>query len=287
LDRDLNSKTGFRAYGYAGLVTIVVAEILMFFRVEPVYTYFTPIVWSGYILLVDSIIYRIQGRSLLVQRRGELLFMLLLSLVFWLTFEAYNLHIKNWHYVGLPNQLWAKCLGFGWSFATILPAILLTTRLLELVGFPKFMVHKVRVGSASRGVLIVLGLLCLTVPPLLNYSVARYLITPIWLGFIFLLEPISARRGGWSLLMDIERGDLSRLMVLFAAGLICGLLWEFWNYWAGAKWIYSVPISLGPRIFEMPLGGYLGFLPFALECHILYGFAMTFRREGWTPRREV
>lgn len=282
-----NRKTGLRAYGYAGLVTIVVAEILMFLRVEPVYTYFTPIAWSGYILLVDSIIYRIQGRSLMGQRRGELLLMLLLSLVFWLIFEAYNLHIKNWHYVGLPNQLWARCLGFGWSFAAILPAILLTARLLELLGFPKVSASKVRIGPTGRRILILLGFLCLTIPPFLSFSAARYLITPIWLGFVFVLEPINAYRGGWSLLMDMERGDLSRLMVMFASGLICGLLWEFWNYWAGAKWVYAVPIPLGPKVFEMPLGGYLGFLPFAVECHVLYGFVMTFRQGGWPQQREV
>ena len=38
------------------------------------------------------------------------------------------------------------------------------------------------------------------------------------------------------------RDGTDRLVNLLAAGLICGLLWEFWNYWGGAKWIYNVPI---------------------------------------------
>jgi len=50
---------------------------------------------------------------------------------------------------------------------------------------------------------------------------------------------------------------------------VCGLMWEFWNYWAMAKWTYNLPF-LGSlesiSYFEMPAIGFLGFLPFALEC---------------------
>ncbi|MHC4652839.1 MAG: hypothetical protein ACYTES_18520, partial [Planctomycetota bacterium] len=56
-------------------------------------------------------------------------------------------------------------------------------------------------------------------------------------------------------------------------GLTCGVLWEFWNYWAAAKWTYDLPF-LGPleqhRLFEMPLPGFGGFLPFALECWVVF-----------------
>ncbi len=60
-------------------------------------------------------------------------------------------------------------------------------------------------------------------------------------------------------------------MALMAGGLTCGFFWEFWNYWAAAKWTYTLPF-LGPfeqyKAFEMPLLGFLGFLPFALECWV-------------------
>ena len=287
MDHVRNRKLSLPAHGYAGLVIILVAEILLFFQVEPVHTYFTAIVWSGYVLLIDGIIYKIQGRSLISRRRGEFLLMLFLSLIFWLIFEFYNLFIRNWYYSGLPDQLWARCLGYAWAFATILPAIFLTARLLEILGFPRVVVPKFSVGPGVRWALIVLGALCLTIPPVLPFSIARHMITPIWLGFVFLLDPINSLRGGWSLLDDLERGDLSRWVVLFASGLICGTLWEFWNYWAGTKWIYAVPFAFGPKIFEMPLGGFLGFLPFAVECHVMYVFVMTFRRWSWFPEREV
>jgi hypothetical protein len=58
-------------------------------------------------------------------------------------------------------------------------------------------------------------------------------------------------------------------------------VWEFWNYWARTKWIYTVPILAEVRIFEMPVPGYLGFPAFALECFAMYAIA---RRLIWRGR---
>jgi hypothetical protein len=33
------------------------------------------------------------------------------------------------------------------------------------------------------------------------------------------------------------------------------------------------------KVFEMPLLGYLGFAPFALECFVMYEFVGTLRRQ--------
>jgi hypothetical protein len=56
------------------------------------------------------------------------------------------------------------------------------------------------------------------------------------------------------------------------SGLICGLLWEIWNYWSISKWIYSVPLFEDLKIFEMPIPGYIGFLVFGLETLTLINF---------------
>ena len=50
------------------------------------------------------------------------------------------------------------------------------------------------------------------------------------------------------------------------AALVCGLCWETWNYYALAKWIYSVPFVHRFQIWEMPLIGFGGYLPFGMEC---------------------
>ena len=64
------------------------------------------------------------------------------------------------------------------------------------------------------------------------------------------------------------------------AGGACGLLWEFWNYWAATKWTYTVPYLGGVKLFEMPVLGFLGFPPFAVECWAMYVFC----RSLLTPR---
>jgi hypothetical protein len=94
----------------------------------------------------------------------------------------------------------------------------------------------------------------------------------LWLGFVFLLDPLNDRLGLPSLFADWRRGRYGRSVALMAGGAICGLLWEFWNYWAIAKWTYNLPFlgSLeGIRYFEMPVLGFAGFLPFALECWVM------------------
>jgi len=94
----------------------------------------------------------------------------------------------------------------------------------------------------------------------------------LWVGLIYLLDPINHHLGGPSLVADWRAGRVMRTLSLFAGGALCGLLWEFWNYWALAKWTYHLPF-LGRfeqyRYFEMPLLGFLGFLPFAAECWVM------------------
>ena len=53
------------------------------------------------------------------------------------------------------------------------------------------------------------------------------------------------------------------------AALACGFFWEMWNYFSLAKWEYSVPLVHRFLIFEMPLLGYGGYLPFGLECMVI------------------
>jgi len=88
--------------------------------------------------------------------------------------------------------------------------------------------------------------------------------------FCFLLDPINHRLNRPSILADLAAGRRSRFYSLLIAGWVCGWLWEFWNYWAAAKWHYIFPMFQKWKIFEMPAPGYLGFLPFALECFAMY-----------------
>jgi len=259
--------------GHLGLLIILAAEILLFSGVELVSQWFTPIVWTGYILLMDKINYRLAGWSLLMDRRKEFFLMIPLSIVCWAIFEVYNLHLNNWVYIGLPENIWVRYFGYGWAFATIFPGIFQTWYFVENIEIFRGLksLRPCRLDRSS-GILILIGILFLIVPILLPESDAKYLFGLVWVGFILCLEPLNHRLGFRSLIGELERGDYSQLANLMAAGIICGLLWEFWNYWAITKWIYTLPFPVGLKYFEMPLLGFLGFLPFAVECYSMFNF---------------
>src|SRR5215475_8419708 len=131
-------RTRLPGYGWMGLAILAAAEWLLFRGVWPVTVYFTPIVWTAYILIVDAMVRAITGKSRLVDRPRKFLETALLSIPLWLIFEIYNLRLTNWTYTGVATSWAGALLGYGWSFATITPAILETADLVEaLCGFTR------------------------------------------------------------------------------------------------------------------------------------------------------
>ncbi len=266
-------------YGWIGLGIVVVAQGLMFLRVDPVATWFMPIVWSGYILFADALALHLRGESLVHDRPREFLMMLWLSLGLWLIFEVFNLRLMNWYYIGVPRQPGLRNLAYGWSFATIFPGIFETADWLGgLLGFERLRSAPRRFSPFLWALSFVLGAACVTIPLALPSRVSRFLFGFVWVGFILLVEPINCYMGAPSLFRQWEEGRLGDTLRFLAAGAVCGLLWEFWNYWALAKWVYAVPILSEVKVFEMPVVGFLGFPPFALGCYALYHFARRLLR---------
>lgn len=259
-------------YGYLGLAVIVIGQALTFLGRQPVATFFTPIAWTGYIAAADAAVLALSGRSLLRSQPGEFLAAATLSVPLWLIFEAYNLRLRNWMYLGLPAQPVVLYFGYAWAFATIWPGILETSQLLRAAGLWRRPSAAVEFSPGGRAFSAVLGATMLAVPLLLPPSLAPYTFGLVWLGFVFLMEPINFRLGAASLLDDLKRGHRARLYSLLMAGAVCGIFWEFWNYWAAARWIYVFPILQQAKLFEMPLPGYLGFPVFGLELFALYCF---------------
>jgi len=258
------------AHGWLGVIALVCAEYLMFRGIEPAATYFSPLAWTAYILLADAAIFAISGESRLRDEPRGLLKMAVLSIPLWLIFEAYNLRLANWIYVGLPQGRVERWFGYAWSFATITPAIFITAALIESFGWFEGDSRPLRLGRPTQTALIALGAALLTFPLLVPARIGTYLFGPVWLGFLFLLEPINYRLHLPSFAGDLARGYRGRLYSFLAAGWVCGWLWEFWNYWARARWIYIFPIAQQWKMFQMPAPGYLAFPVYALECFAMY-----------------
>jgi hypothetical protein len=268
-------------YAYAGAVILFAGQYLTLFGVTLLAVYFTPLAWTGYILWVDGAIYTLRGRSLLKNYRAEFAGLALCSIPLWLLFEAYNLRLANWIYVGLPQNWAARLFGYGWAFATIWPAIFETAsllRALEGASFVEGRSQPMRTPSNRSAATIasLAGVVFLTVPLLVPADAAPYLFGAVWLGFILLLEPINLRTNRESLLRDWLGGNSSRLKALLWAGMICGVFWEFWNHWAAARWFYTVPLLPEYKVFAMPLLGYAGFPAFALECFAMFAFVAPY-----------
>ena len=266
-----------RIHGYIGLLVIIAAEIFLFSGNRIVGGWFTPIVWTGYILFIDAIVFRLQGRSLVVNERTELLVIVFISIGGWWLVELYNApRFWNsdlelwWHYHNLEPNPYLRRVGYDWAFATIYPAMFLTAQVFAASAFAKQKQFRaIRYSRPSLYAMIALGVAGVLLPLVV---VSAWLAPVLWLSFIFLLDPINYLRGWPSIIGDLARGNWRRLLSLLASGLLCGLLWEFWNYWATTKWTYTVPYLGNVKIFEMPVLGYLGFPPFAVECWVMYIF---------------
>ncbi|MBI1737588.1 MAG: hypothetical protein HYR51_20645 [Candidatus Rokubacteria bacterium] len=265
------------AHGFVGLGVIAGAEVALFAGHPVVGRWFTPIVWTGYVLLLDAIVARLTGRSYLTTARAEGVLVAVTSIAGWWLFEWYNaprfwrggaeLVGLWWQYHGMEPNLLLRRVGYDWAFATIFPALFLTAAALRARVFHDVRVRPWRPSERVLRAAVAIGAITALVPLVI---VDVWLVPLVWTSWVLLLEPLNYRAGRPSWLADLARGDASTVLALLASGLVCGVLWEFWNYWAATRWTYTVPYPPALKLFEMPILGYLGFLPFALECYAMY-----------------
>lgn len=264
----------FPLHGILGIITLLISEYFLFKKVDPFYSWFYCFSWWSYILTIDGIIYYKKGNSLIINRTKEFFIMIPWSIFIWLIFEAANLSLKNWYYINLPYSIIERWIGYSIAYGTVLPGLFETTELLETLGFFKnSKIKKIKITRRGNIILIILGLFCLGS----SIFIPRYFFSLIWGGFIFLLEPFNYHFGTRSLLRQLQDGNPRKVYCLLMAGLICGILWEFWNFWSLSKWIYTVPFFEDLKGFEMPFLGFLGFPPFTIEVYVMYEFISTFR----------
>ncbi len=256
----------------AGLTLIAVAWPLAWSHLRPYsdYTFFP--LWLGYILTVDGLVQRRTSTSLLHRdpRRWVLLFVA--SVPLWWLFEGLNSSVNNWKYE-LPRDpaRWEYVALASLSFSTVVPAVFETAELYR--SFPAFnrRRHWLRIAPSRTGLLVIVA--AGVVMSVTTFLFPRQAYPLVWLGLFFILDPLNQILGTNSISGQVARRRWDTVWVLWAAGLTCGFFWEMWNIYSMPKWTYQIPYIEGPRLFEMPLPGYSGYLPFALE---IYAFYQTF-----------
>jgi hypothetical protein len=257
------------------ILQIILAVVVWFVAIwgrllgaEPFVTWLYFFAWWPLVLFLDGILGRLTGKSLLWEQPRDFLRMLFFSVTVWLIFEVFNLWLLNWRYAGVESRIWLRWPGYALAFAAVLPGVLLAAQVLAALGVGGNLRGQVLRFINWQPVFLLLGIICLVLPIL----APSYTFFLIWIAFIFLLDPILDMLTGDSLTRRYLAGERQQHVCLLLAGLACGFWWEMWNFPSSAKWVYTLPVLNFGKIFEMPLLGFIGFLPFALECWVMYEF---------------
>jgi hypothetical protein len=88
----------------------------------------------------------------------------------------------------------------------------------------------------------------------------------LWVSPLLIVLSVQGLTGRRTLLYPLRSGDWRPVVVPALAALACGFFWETWNYFSLARWTYTIPFVQRFHLFEMPILGYGGYLPFGLEC---------------------
>jgi hypothetical protein len=222
---------------------------------------------------MDGLVYWRTGTSLLTRSVSKYVGLFLVSAPVWWIFELLNVRTRNWTYIGaeifspLEYAFWTTL-----SFTTVIPAVFGSAEFFASFDFVKRLGRGLIVSTNRRTTLtfFVLGwvmLALMLIWPLIFFPF-------IWLSLYFILEPINIWLDNRSLAHWTQRGDWRPVIALWLGVLLTAFFWEMWNYYSYPKWIYHVPWGDRFHIFEMPLLGYGGYLPFALELYALYHWVL-------------
>ncbi|CAG1006185.1 hypothetical protein ANAEL_03395 [Anaerolineales bacterium] len=270
-----SQKPNLPIHGWLGLGLVILFWILNWALTGPrTHWGFFPM-WLGYCLGMDGLVKWRTGTSLLTRGPRKYISLFLISAPGWWLFELLNLRTQNWVYDGAeiftPLQY---VLLTTLSFTTVIPAVFGAAEVFASFDFVKQLYRGPVIGTDKRttNFFFILGWIMLAL--LLLYP--KIFFPFIWISIYFILEPINVWLGNRSLVHWTARGDWRPVIALWLGVLLTAFFWEMWNYFSYPKWIYHVPWGNWLHVFEMPLLGYGGYLPFALELYAIYHLTVGF-----------
>ena len=270
----------FPWYGWLGAAMALLGWILNWTLLGlRTYWAFFPM-WLGYCLAVDALVRKRTGTSLLARSARQYAGLFLISAPVWWLFEAINLRTQNWVYLGAENftslqyAFWTTL-----SFSTVVPAVFGSAELVASFGFLRRLRPGPRLGTNLRTTLPFFAAGWLMLAATLAWPAVFFPFA--WICLYFIIEPVNIWIGNRSLADWTRSGDWSPVLALWLGVLLTAGFWEMWNFLSYPKWIYHVPWGDWLHVFEMPLLGYGGYLPFSLELFALYHLIeRLFRRGG-------
>ena len=193
-------------HGVLGLLLVLVAWPASWLHISPVGQYsFFPL-WLGFILVMDALILRRRGTSLLTWSPMAFVGMFLLSAPLWWAFEGINAFTQNWRYLGAERYSTLEyALIASWHFSVVIPAVFEAA---ELIGTFEFTTRfrrgpAVRLPNSLLIASVVLGLVSLAALAVWP----EYVFPFTWLSLLLILDPINYVQGRPSIVGWMRRGD--------------------------------------------------------------------------------
>lgn len=243
-----------------------------------------PLFW-GIIFIVDAWVYRRSGgKSIIAERPQTLVAIAVCSIGGWLLFEFLNFFVlKNWYYpagdfISKQQFLIYSMLGSS-ALLTIVFEWYMLLRTFKKLSVKYTEGPKVKISKSVWKVVLIICLISLLAIPFFP----NQLFLLIWLVPMLSLISVLSLRNKWTPVTPLEKGNWSALALIALAYFIQGVLYECWNYFGGyhladgtvktfnpGYWIYSVPYVDVLHVFEMPLLGLFGYLPFGVYCWVAW-----------------
>ncbi len=290
----LPTSQSFPAWGWISLLGLLIFWILAWTRFswfEPLqrHTFFP--LWFCFIIFLNALAIRVSGRCLMTRQPVFFALLFPVSAAFWWYFEFLNRFVNNWHYTGTEEisglQYFTEA---TLAFSIVLPAVLsIRFLLLQLPvfnnafrDFPQMPWLRSKMLWSFIALLSVAGLMGTgwksewTYPLLWIAPGLLWVAHQRWKG---VLNP---------LLKDSSNGDMTLVWSSAMAALCCGFFWEMWNFYSEAKWLYNVPGVERFYLFEMPLLGYAGYLPFGVICALIsQSLLATLNRDNTITEEQI
>jgi len=237
--------------------------------------------WISYTVIINAITFKRTGRSILTHQPTYFLMLFIASAVFWWFFEYLNRFVQNWYYEGVENMSSFEYFLFATlPFSTVLPAVMSTCALLET--YPRLSAgldHFIRINMKHTRIAGCVSLLMFTASLAGIALFPDYLFPMLWIAPLFIITSLRAMLGKTTLFTSLKHGYWQRIFLLSLAGVMCGFFWEMWNFYSMPKWKYSVPFVQKFHLFEMPLLGYAGYIPFGWECAVIADAVLDMTRK--------
>jgi hypothetical protein len=263
----------FPWWGWLGIVAGAISWLLAWSRFRwfaawQLHT-FTPL-WLSFIVVINALAYRRRGKCMMTHQTKLFLSLFPASSTFWWFFEYLNRFVQNWYYLNGDFSPIQYFLLATLPFSTVLPAVLSVREWLLCYPYARLAFGDticIRLSHSKALAWLVLAGSALGLTGIGIFP--DYLFPLLWVSPLLIIVSLQTLGGEQTIFSEISNGDWSIITASALAALFCGFFWEMWNYYSLAKWKYSIPYVDRFHLFEMPLLGYAGYLPFGLECAVI------------------